>query len=298
MDTSVAQKAALHTIGGRLIDYGRLIRLHQPTGIWLLGWPALWGLWLAASGHPHERTFTVFILGIVVTRSAGCAINDFADRKVDPYVKRTHDRPLAARRIMPSEAIVIYLILSFMAFGLVCLLDRLTIAYAVVGAVLTAVYPFLKRVMSVPQAWLGLAFSWSVPMAFIAESHAIPPAGWVLFMAGVLWTLVYDTEYAMVDRDDDRKVGIKSTALLFGEADRLIIGFCQIGVIALLALVGSLLHLGRWYVLGLVAGSCLFYFQQILLRHRERDACFRAFRNNAWFGAVIFIGIVLDGLFG
>ncbi len=289
--------AGLSQLGRRLIDYGRLIRLHQPTGIWLLGWPALWALWLASSGHPHEKIFTVFSLGVLVTRSAGCALNDYADRTVDPYVKRTHDRPLAAGRITPPEAIGIYVTLSLAALGLVCLLDQLTIVYALVGALLTAVYPFLKRVFSWPQAWLGVAFSWSIPMAFIAERQSVTPVAWVLFMAGVLWTLVYDTEYAMVDRDDDLKVGIKSTALLFGQADRLIIGACQIGVVGLLAWVGILLQRGHWYALGLAAGACLFYFQQTLLRHRERDACFRAFKNNAWFGAVIFIGIALDYLF-
>ncbi len=242
----------------RLVDYGRLIRLHQPTGIWVLGWPAMWALWLAASGHPHERTLTVFALGVLLTRSAGCALNDFADRKIDPHVKRTLNRPLAAGRITAAEAMSIYIALSLAAFALVCLLDQLTVAYAVVGALLTLIYPFLKRWFSLPQAWLGLAFTWSVPMAFVAEQHVIPPVGWVLFAAGIFWTMVYDTEYAMVDRDDDFKVGIKSTALLFGRADRLIIGICQMSVIGLLGVVGAMLERGHWYMLGILAGACLF----------------------------------------
>jgi 4-hydroxybenzoate polyprenyltransferase len=297
MDIEPPPSSPLGRIGARLVDYGRLIRLHQPTGLWLLGWPALWALWLAGDGHPPERVFVVFVSGVLLTRSAGCAINDFADRRFDPHVKRTRDRPLAAGRITPAEAILVYVVLSLAALALVLTLDQRTILYAVVGAALTVVYPFLKRIFALPQAWLGLAFTWSVPMAYAAERHDVPAVAWVLFAAGALWTLVYDTEYAMVDRDDDRQLPVKSTALLFGSADRAVIGLCQAGVVVLLAIVGGLSSRGIWYAIGLAAGGALFAYQQWLIRHREREGCFEAFRNNAWFGLMIFVGIGLDYLF-
>jgi len=281
----------------RLALYARLVRLHQPIGIWLLGWSTLWALWIASRGHPDEHIFRVFVLGIVLTRSAGCAINDFADRRVDPHVKRTRDRPLAAGLIRAEEALLVYGVLSLMALALVLTLDRLTIVYAAGGAALTLVYPFLKRIFPLPQAWLGLAFSWGVPMAFVAVQHQVPTYGWLIFAAGVLWALVYDTEYAMVDRDDDERLGVRSTAILFGRADRAMIGLFQLGILMLLWRAGADAELGTWFHLGLSAGGALFLYQQLLIRDRQRDRCFRAFRNNAWFGLLVFLGVALDYLF-
>jgi len=290
-------RALLAGLGAALGDYARLVRLHRPVGIWLLLWPAMWGLWLAARGHPHERVFIVFVLGVVLTRAAGCAVNDFADRRFDPHVARTCDRPVATGNVSGPEALMIYAILSLLALALVLTLDRLTVTYALGGAVLTIVYPFLKRFFPLPQVWLGAAFSWSVPMAFAAETHAVPRLAWLVFVAGVLWTAVYDTMYAMVDRDDDLKLGIKSTAILFGDADRWVIGAMQALVLVSLWLVGEQAALHGWYRSGLAAGALLFAYQQWLIRDRDPARCLRAFMNNAWFGLVVFLGIALDYLF-
>ena len=296
-DRPTAPRTPLAALGAVLADYGRLVRLHRPVGIWLLLWPALWGLWLAARGHPHEHVFVVFVLGVVLTRSAGCAINDFADRRFDPHVARTGERPLATGTVAPAEALLVYAILSLLALALVLTLDRLTLQYAIGGAALTAVYPFLKRFFPLPQLWLGAAFAWSVPMAFAAETHAVPRLGWLLFIAALLWTVVYDTMYAMVDRDDDRRLGIRSTAILFGDADRWVLGALQALVLYSLWLVGGLAALGPWFRVGLGAGALLFGYQQWLIRDRIPAACLRAFANNAWFGLVVFLGIALDYLF-
>jgi 4-hydroxybenzoate polyprenyltransferase len=290
-------RAALTGLWATLVDYAHLVRLHRPIGIWLLMWPALWGLWLAARGHPHERVFIVFVLGVVLTRSAGCAVNDFADRRFDPHVARTRERPLANGVVSPIEALFVYAILSLLALALVLTLDRLTVAYAIGGAALTIVYPFLKRFFPLPQMWLGAAFSWSIPMGFAAETHAVPRLAWLLFVAGLMWTAVYDTMYAMVDRDDDLKLGIKSTAILFGDADRWVILAMQAIVLFALWLAGERAGLGRWFHGGLAAGALLFAYQQWLIRAREPAACLRAFANNAWFGLAVFVGIALDYLF-
>ena len=289
---------ATRAVGGMLADYARLVRLDRPVGIWLLMWPMLWALWVASRGHPSQHVFIVFMLGVVLTRSAGCAINDFADRDFDPHVARTDQRPLAAGRVSAPEAIGIWVLLSLLAFALVLTLDRLTVLYACAGAVLMGVYPFLKRFFPLPQLWLGFAFTWSVPMAYAAQVHQVPRLAWLLFTAGVLWTVIYDTMYAMVDRDDDLKLGIKSTAITFGDADRWIIGALQAMVIFALWLAGRQASLGPWYRLGLGAGAVLFAWQQWLIRRRDRAECFRAFINNQWFGLVIFCGIALDYLFG
>jgi 4-hydroxybenzoate polyprenyltransferase len=288
----------IRAIGGTLADYARLVRLDRPIGIWLLMWPTLWALWIAARGRPDEHVFIVFMLGVVLTRSAGCAINDFADRRIDPHVARTEQRPLAAGRVAAGEAVAIWILLSLVAFALVLTLDRLTVIYACAGAVLMGVYPFLKRFFPLPQLWLGAAFTWSVPMAYAAQTHEVPRLGWLLFAAGLLWTVIYDTMYAMVDRDDDLKLGIKSTAITFGDADRWIIGALQLMVLYALWLAGLQASLGHWYRAGLVAGAVLFAWQQWLIRRRDRAECFRAFINNQWFGLVIFFGIALDYLFG
>ena len=280
-----------------LADYARLIRLHRPVGTWLLLWPALWALWLASSGRPQEHVFIVFVLGVFLTRSAGCAINDWADRKVDPAVQRTQDRPLAAGRIQPVEALIVYAILSLLAFAVVLTLDRLTILCSLVGALLMAGYPFMKRFFPIPQAWLGLAFGWAVPMAWVAQTGSISRVGWLVFVCAVLWIVVYDTQYAMVDREDDLRLGIKSSAIAFGEADCVIIGLLQVLTVLGLGLVGKELHLGGWYALGLTAGALTFGYQQWLIRDRSRSGCFAAFLNNQWFGLCVFVGIALDYFF-
>ena len=280
-----------------LLDYARLVRLDRPIGIWLLLWPALWALWISSRGHPDEHVFLVFTLGVLLMRSAGCAINDFADRRYDGQVARTGDRPLATGRVSPPVALMIWAILSLLALALVLTLNRLTIAYAVAGAGLTVVYPFLKRFFPLPQVWLGAAFSWSVPMAFAAQTGQVPRLAWLLFAAGLLWTAAYDTMYAMVDRDDDLKLGIRSSAILFGDADRWVIAAMQLLVLYALWLADRQAHLGRWSELALAAGAALFAWQQRLIRARDRDQCFRAFRNNHWFGLAIFLGIALDYVF-
>mgnify|MGYP003345256488 CR=1 FL=1 len=280
-----------------LADYGQLIRLHRPVGTWLLLWPALWALWLASEGRPDEHVFVVFVLGVFLTRSAGCAINDWADRKVDPAVKRTQDRPLAAGRIQPFEALIVYAILVLLAFGLVLTLDRLTVLYAVAGAVLMAAYPFMKRFFPLPQLWLGFAFGWAVPMAWIAQTGHVPRIGWLTFLCSVLWIVVYDTEYAMVDRDDDLRLGVRSSAIAFGEADRVILAILQTLTLLGLYLVGQELRLGGWFVASLAAGATTFVYQQWLIRDRSREGCFAAFLNNQWFGLLIFLGVALDYFF-
>jgi 4-hydroxybenzoate polyprenyltransferase len=278
----------------RLLDYGRLMRLDRPIGIWLLMWPMLWALWIAARGRPTERVFLVMVLGVVVMRSAGCIINDFADRNVDPHVRRTRERPLASRRVSPQEALVLFLILISLALWLVTRLDPLTIAMSCVGAALTITYPFMKRFFALPQFHLGLAFGWAVPMAFTAEVGAVPRAGWVIFCVAVLWATIYDTLYAMVDREDDLRIGVRSTAILFGDLDRLIIGAMQVLMVFALVLVGRSLEFGRWYLYGVAAAAALFAYQQWLIREREPGACFRAFLNNNYTGLAVFVGILLE----
>jgi 4-hydroxybenzoate polyprenyltransferase len=241
--------------------------------------------------------FIVFVLGVVLTRSAGCAVNDFADRRFDAHVARTCDRPVATGRVSAPEALLVYAILSLLALALVLTLDRLTVEYAIAGAALTLVYPFLKRFFPLPQVWLGAAFSWSVPMAFAAETHAVPRLAWLAFVAGLLWTAVYDTMYAMADREDDLKLGIRSTAILFGDADRWVLGALQLLVLYSLWLVGEQALLGGWYRLGLAGGAVFFAYQQWLIRARDPAGCLRAFTNNVWFGLAVFLGIALDYLF-
>jgi 4-hydroxybenzoate polyprenyltransferase len=281
----------------RLVEYARLVRLDRPIGIWLLMWPTLWALWLSSAGHPNERVFVVFVLGVVLMRSAGCAINDYADREFDGHVERTKARPVAAGRLAPYEAVAVYVALSLAALGLVLTLSRTTVYYALGGGFLAIVYPFLKRFFPLPQLWLGAAFSWSIPMAYAAHLGMVPRTAWLLFIAGVLWSAVYDTMYAMVDRNDDLKIGVKSAAILFGDSDRAILASMQTMVLVALWLVGRQAVLGRWFIGALVVGAGLFVYQQWLIRNRDRESCFRAFLNNHWFGMVIFVGIALDYLF-
>src|SRR5512145_305265 len=261
--TPAAPPTGAGRMRGRLVEYARLMRLDRPIGIWLLLWPALWALWISADGHPDEKIFVIFLLGTFVMRSAGCVMNDFADREFDPHVRRTADRPLAKQSVSPAEALAIFGVLGIVALALLIPLNRPTQVLALVGGLLAVTYPFLKRFFSLPQAYLGLAFSWSVPMAFAAQTGELPLLAWVLFVSGVLWTTAYDTMYAMVDREDDLVIGIRSSAILFGRADRLVVGALQAGALAGLALVGVLAGLGRWYWVGLGAAAVLAVHQQV-----------------------------------
>lgn len=288
---------ALAFTAERVEQYLLLMRVHRPIGILLLLWPTLWALWIAGAGRPDPHVFTVFVIGVVLMRSAGCVINDYADRKLDPLVERTRERPLASGRVSPREALVLFAVLGLCAFALVLTLNRLTIALSFIGIALAASYPFMKRWTWLPQPYLGATFGWAIPMAFAAQTGAVPPVAWVLFIVTVLWATVYDTQYAMVDRPDDIKAGIKSTAILFGDNDRAIIGILQLTVLFGLFLAGQRAGLGNWFGYGLWAGLALFAYQQKLIRRRTAKGCFRAFLNNSWFGLAIFTGIALDYVF-
>jgi len=284
------------TVLQRLVAYGYLVRLNRPIGILLLMWPALWALWIAGEGKPRWTVVLIFILGVALMRSAGCAINDFADRKIDGKVERTRGRPLATGLVSPMEAVGIFVAISLMAFALVLFLNQETVLMSFVAVTLAAVYPFMKRYTHLPQLVLGMAFGWAVPMAYTALTGTVAPEGWLLYIAAVIWALIYDTEYAMVDRADDLRIGVKSTAILFGESDRLMIGLLQSAMLGLMVLVGAKLELGLYYYLGVVAGSLVFLRQQYLIRKRDPDGCFRAFIGNNYFGMVVFIGLVADYL--
>jgi 4-hydroxybenzoate polyprenyltransferase len=284
-------------IAGRLREYALLMRLNRPIGIFLLLWPALWALLIAGDGRPPPEIVLIFIVGVILMRSAGCVINDFADREIDRYVARTRNRPLTAGRVNPWEAKLLFILLCLAAFALVLLLNTLTIMLSVVAVLLAGTYPFMKRVTHLPQVYLGAAFGWAVPMAFAAVTDNVPPLGWLMFTATVLWATVYDTMYAMVDRDDDIVLGVKSTAILFGDADRQIIGVLQVMLLICLVMIGHQAGLGWFYYGSLVIAALLALYQQGLIRYREREGCFRAFLNNNWFGAVIFTGILLDYMF-
>jgi 4-hydroxybenzoate polyprenyltransferase len=278
--------------------YVRLTRLDKPIGIWLLLWPTLWGLWIAGDGKPRESVLIVFVLGTLLVRSAGCIINDFADRRIDIHVRRTAGRPLATGEVAKAEALILFTGLMLIALGLVMTMNRLTLYLAIAGAAIAVVYPFMKRYMAAPQLVLGVAFAWGVPMAFAAELGSVPRVGWLLFLCAMIWGVIYDTQYALVDRDDDLKIGVRSTAILFGDMDRALIGALQISFFAGLALVGDNADLGRWYFGGLVVAAAFALYQQFLIKGREPDRCFRAFLNNAWLGGAVFVGILLDFVFG
>jgi 4-hydroxybenzoate polyprenyltransferase len=271
------------------------MRLDRPVGTWLLLWPALWALWIAGAAHPQPKVLIVFVLGVVVMRAAGCVINDFADRDLDPFVRRTRDRPLAARLVTPTEALILFALLIAAALYLVTRLDEYTVKLAVIGALLTISYPFVKRVFPIPQLYLGLCFGgWSVLMAFAAQSGQLPRVAWVLYFAAVIWASMYDTIYAMVDREDDIKIGVKSSAILFADMDKLLIGVMQLMTLYALYLVGDDMHFGRWYRGGVIAAAVLFLWQQWLIRRREPAACLRAFLNNQYVGLAIFVGLLLQ----
>jgi len=280
----------------RLHQYALLMRLHKPIGILLLLWPTLWALWIAAAGHPDTLVLVVFVLGVVLMRSAGCVINDYADRNIDPHVRRTRERPIAAGRVTPREALVLFAVVCLLAFVLVLLMNRLTILLSLVGVLLAATYPFTKRFTHLPQVYLGAAFGWAVPMAFAAQTGAVPAVAWLIFVANILWSTAYDTMYAMVDREDDLRIGVKSTAILFGTADRGMIAGLQMLLLLCLYWVGRQAQLGLWYDGGLAVATGSALYQQFLIRTRDPARCFKAFLNNNWFGAAVFIGIAADYL--
>lgn len=284
------------TASMRLREYALLMRLNRPIGILLLLWPTLWGLWVASYGKPELLVLLVFVSGVVLMRSAGCVINDYADRDLDPHVERTRNRPLAAKRVSTKEALVLFVVLCLLAFLLVLQLNRLTIILSFVGAFLAASYPFMKRYTHLPQVYLGITFGWSIPMVFAAQTGNVPLVAWVLFLANLFWVVAYDTAYAMVDRQDDLKAGAKSTAILFGKWDRLMIALAHLISLLLLIEVGVMVGLGRVYYLGLVVAAGLAIYQLYLIRKRNPKSCFRAFLNNNWFGAVIFAGLFFNYL--
>lgn len=275
----------------------QLMRLDRPIGTLLLLWPTLWAVWVAGEGSPSIRTVIVFTLGVIVMRAAGCVINDYADRDFDGHVSRTKERPLATGTLRGRDALVLFAGLMLFAFILVLFLNRFTFYLAFGGAALAILYPFTKRFTFLPQLFLGAAFAWAIPMAFAAETNSLPHHLWLIYIATLVWTVAYDTQYAMVDREDDLKIGIKSTAILFGDADRLIIGLLQLLALWPLWLLGNQLDFGWAWYLGLITAAGLFVYQQWLIRNRDRDACFRAFLNNQWVGAAIFVGLVLNYLF-
>ncbi len=286
------------TLKDRLTAYEKLMRLDKPIGILLLLWPTLWGLWFAAGGLPPPDVLLIFFTGTVLMRCAGCVINDYADRNFDPHVERTKDRPLAAGVIRPAEALALAAVLMLIAFGLVLLLTPLTIKLALVAAAIAVIYPYVKRVFPLPQLWLGIAFGFGIPMAYAELWHALPRVAWLLLVATMFWAIAYDTAYAMVDRDDDRRIGIKSSAILFGRYD-------VAGIMAAHAVfIGLMAWIGWWqmrdviYFAGLAVAVALVLYQYRLIRDRTREGCFKAFLNNNWVGCVIFIGLAADLWFG
>lgn len=272
----------------------RLMRIDRPIGSMLLLWPTLWALWLAGRGIPALGTLSVFVIGVLVMRAAGCVINDYADRKIDGHVKRTRNRPLPSGVISKREVKLLFGTLIGISFALVLTLDTMTIVLSTVALALVWVYPFMKQYTHLPQVVLGAAFGWSIPMSFMVVSASLPLNCWLLFLANITWTVAYDTQYAMVDRDDDLRIGVKSTAILFGRLDKLIIGLLQLATLLLLAIISWRMELGEIFYLTLTGAAVLFFWQQKLIAKRERQACFRAFLNNNFVGMLVFIGIVLS----
>ena len=272
-------------------NYLLLMRFDRPIGILLLLWPTYWGLWLAAEGFPSSKNLVIFTLGCILMRAAGCVINDYADRNYDGKVARTKNRPIISGKVSPKEALLLFVALILIAFILVLFTNTLTVMLSIGGVILAFCYPYAKRVTYLPQVVLGTAFAWAIPMAWTAERNELQMDVWLVYIAVVLWTVVYDTFYAMVDREDDIKIGMRSTAILFGDADRMATGMLQVLMISTLVLVGLNLHLGIYYYASLVAASLLFVYQQWLIKDREKEKCFKAFLNNNWVGAVIFVGV-------
>lgn len=275
--------------------YLKLIRFDRPIGTLLLLWPTLWALWIAADGLPSLKILVIFIIGVFLMRSAGCAINDYADRNFDGDVARTETRPLATGAITAKEAIGVFIVLAIASFLLVIQLNWLTIAMSFVALALAASYPFMKRIHMLPQVHLGVTFGWAIPMAYTAVHNQLPDlSNWIIFITAVIWTTAYDTLYGMADREDDLKLGLKSTAILFGDNDKIIVGMMQLTVAIMLTIIGVLESLGGFYYLGIALASIFFVYQQYLIRDRESVPCFHAFLNNNWFGLVVFAGLMLD----
>ena len=285
---------SLNRFNPRAWDFIQLTRMDKPIGIYLLLWPTLWALWVAAQGVPSLGNLLIFVFGVILTRAAGCVINDFADRKVDGHVKRTEQRPMASGKISSKEALVFFALLMGVSFLLVLCTNAPTIWLSFGALALAATYPFMKRYTYYPQVVLGAAFSWGIPMAFTAETGSLPAAAWLLYIANLLWTVAYDTYYAMTDREDDLKIGVKSTAILFGDADRVIILSLQGLALGCLLLAGSHFELGGWFHLGLLAAAGCFVWEFWYTRDRDPQRCFKAFLHNHWAGLAIFVGIVLD----
>ncbi len=278
----------------RLYQYSRLMRLHRPAGKVLLLWPALIALWLASEGVPATNLVIIFILGTFIMSSAGCVINDFADRHVDGQVERTKDRPFATGKVTSKEALGLFIFLLVIAFMLVCTTNTNTIILSLMGAFLATLYPFTKRFIHFPQVILGAAYGWAIPLAYSANEKSLNWECWLLFIATLLWAIAYDTQYAMVDIKDDQKVGIKSTALLFGRYDKFWIGLCHLLMLGLITLIGYFNQLGIFYYIGILVAATFALYQQWLIRHREPNGCFQAFLNNQWLGAALFVGLFLD----
>ena len=278
----------------KLLAYHQLMRTDKPIGALLLLWPTLWALWVAAPGVPPLWILAVFVAGVWLMRAAGCVVNDYADRKFDGHVKRTVNRPLPSGAVSEKEARILFAVLVLLSFLLVLTLNTMTILLSVAGLALAWVYPFMKRYTHLPQVVLGAAFGWSIPMAFAAVSESLPLSCWLMLLANILWAVAYDTQYAMVDRDDDVKIGIKSTAILFGENDRLIIGILQACVLGLMAVIGWLSGLHWEFYWSILIAGALFVYQQKLIRNRERGPCFQAFLNNNYVGLVLFIGLAMS----
>jgi 4-hydroxybenzoate polyprenyltransferase len=281
-------------MASRLREYWLLTRMHRPIGTLLLLWPTLWALWIASDGQPRISDLLIFSLGTLLMRSAGCAINDYADRDFDRHVKRTADRPLTAGRIKPWEALAVFAFLSLVALSLIISYNKLTWLMAAIAAFLAVSYPFTKRFLSIPQAYLGIAFGFGIPMAFAATTNAAPPLCWVLLLANIFWAIAYDTEYAMVDRDDDIHLGIKTSAITFGRFDVEMVMLSYGITLALLVLAGKIASLGLGWWLGLIAAGLIAIYHYGLIKHRSREGCFKAFNHNNWFGAAVFCGLPLD----
>ena len=280
----------------RPIDFLILMRFHKPIGAFLLIWPTLWGLWIAANGTPQVKILSVFIIGVIIMRAAGCIINDVADRHFDQYVERTKMRPLTSGKLSLRSALILFALLYAIAFSLVCLLNTLTIELAIAAAAIAILYPFMKRFTHWPQLILGVAFSWGIPMAFAAITNTVPLIAWWLFITSALWTITYDTEYAMTDRQDDIKIGLKSTAILFGKYDRIIIALLQALIILSLIGIGITLKMHWPYFISVIIATAFFLYHQQLIAKRDPKSCFKAFLNNNWFGLTIFLGILLSYL--
>jgi len=281
----------------QLRNYGKLMRIDKPIGYWLLLWPTLWALWLAGEGHPDQGLFVIFVIGVFVMRSAGCVLNDYVDRKIDPYVERTRSRPIASGAVAPWEALVLFLALSLIAIGLASMLNRPARLLAIIAGGLTVAYPFVKRFVSIPQFVLGAAFGWAVPMAFAAQTGETPQLAWLVFGTALIWAIIYDTFYAMVDREDDRRIGVKSTALLFGDVDLFVIAGLQALMLLALVLIGMLAELGFWYYFAVAGAAALMAYHQWLARARQPAGCFAAFLHNHTIGLTVFVGIVLNYAF-